>query len=136
MFLGYLSIHFIVNEMTDELLLNEYYLTDSYLSAEKKFIEFWERCLLTFPVHKIEVPRYKIIQFIVDLKDVDGNISLCCNKDEIRPFDVDTMLLKRDLKLYNIKAFRSLCGLYDEEVAKQIEDIEKFLEIKDSPVNN
>jgi len=29
-----------------------------------------------------------------------------------------------------------LCGLYDEEVAKQIEDIEKFLEIKDSPVNN
>jgi len=38
MFLGYLSIHFIVNEMTDELLLNEYYLTDSYLSAEKNLL--------------------------------------------------------------------------------------------------
>jgi len=75
MFLGYLSSHFIVNEMTDELLLHEYYLTDSYLSAERKFIEFWERCLLTFPVHKLEIDRYKLLQFVIDLKDTDGDVS-------------------------------------------------------------
>jgi hypothetical protein len=126
MFLGYLSCHFVVNEMTDELLLSETYMTDSYVSAERKFIEFWERCLLTFPVHKIEVPRYRIVQFILDLKDVDGDISLSCDRDEIKPFDIDTILLKRDYKLYNTKAFRELCFCYSEEVAKNIERFGKY----------
>ena len=135
MFLGYLSVHFVINEMTHELLLSDVYMTDSYVSAERKFIEFWERCLLTFPVHKMETQRYKILQFVLDLKDVDGDVHFFCNVDKIQPFDVDTLLLRRDYKLYNIKVYKDLCFVYSVDVPKNIDEIEKFLEIKEESEN-
>jgi len=124
-----LLVSILANSETDEIILQEFYNVNDTKVAEKKFLDFWEFCLLTFSKRKTKVNKYKIIQAIVNFEKDDGDVHVFKDQDKVLNFDQDNvLLLKRNLDLCNIKAYKNLCKLYGVEVSKEVTQIEKTLQ--------
>jgi len=124
-----LLVSILANSETDEIILQEFYNVNDTKVAEKKFLDFWEFCLLTFSERKTKVNKYKIIQAIVNFEKDDGDVHVFKDQDKVLNFDQDNvLLLKRNLDLCNIKVYKNLCKLYDVEVSKEVTQIEKTLQ--------
>jgi len=115
----------LINDKTEELVAREIYDFNSRRLADKKFIEFWEKCLLEF--HKKN--DYKIKQTIINNRAYTGDVIFLDDSDEVTNFQGDeyTLFFRRSVNLHNILYYESLCDIHHISISKDILEIKKII---------
>jgi hypothetical protein len=120
----------LVNSDTDEIIVSELFYADNNEIAEKNFLKFWDFCLFNFTGKEIKLNKYKVIQQVIDFEGDKYYGFIVTLKDNDKPLNcyLDKMLvIKKDLNLYNLKAYKYICELYDIKVPEIVIEIEKRL---------